>query len=144
MYMLTTRYMDMIEICNMPCGKGRRSWGCMTVILNSNLMIPDFPHDIKMRLANRAENLQSQDAIKKNGANLIFIIWGKSGIIKSEFKTILVASQWISTCRTYTAPHAPSVPPALFAPTRVPWDSTNNQLHDARCYLLTMKFKDFL
>ena len=39
--------------------------------------------------ANRAETLQSQDATRSsNGANLIFIIWGKSGIIKIEFKTI--------------------------------------------------------
>ena len=42
------------------------------IVLNSNLMIPDFPHIIEVRLAaliaetaNRAETLQSQDATKK-------------------------------------------------------------------------------
>ena len=42
--------------------------------------------------ANRAETLQSQDAtFFFNQANLIFILRGKSGIIKFEFKTISVS-----------------------------------------------------
>ena len=43
--------------------------------------------------ANRAETLQRQDATKKNlnGANLIFTLLGKSGIIKFEFSTTYVS-----------------------------------------------------
>ena len=55
-------------------------------------MIPDFPHNIRISLAetaNRAETEQRQDATKYffNLANLILILQGKSGIIKFEFKT---------------------------------------------------------
>ena len=52
-------------------------------------MIPDIPHNIT-ETANRVETLQSQDTTKKffDGANLIFILRGNSGIIKFEFKTI--------------------------------------------------------
>ena len=43
----------------------------------------------KVEQANRAENLQSQEATKKNfnSANLILMSIGKSGIIKFEFQT---------------------------------------------------------
>jgi hypothetical protein len=58
-------------------------------------MIPDFPHNIRIRLvrlkktANRAETEQCHDATKNisNQANLILILQGKSGIIKFEFQT---------------------------------------------------------
>ena len=82
-------------------------------------MIPDFPYNIRLRLArlkffllhpdiakslpcwlsqfnfsclaetaNREETEQCQDPTKKiNQANLNFIIRGKSGVIKFEFKT---------------------------------------------------------
>ena len=78
-------------------------------------MIPDFPIDIRIRLAelkkkccfltllifcpvgllsfaetaNRAENKQSQEATNFffNSANLILMSIGKSGIIKFEFQT---------------------------------------------------------
>ena len=58
-------------------------------------MIPDFPHNIRIRLAQlkkidayKAETEQRQDAtIFFNSANLILILGGKSGIIKFEFKT---------------------------------------------------------
>ena len=54
------------------------------VVLNSNLMISsDFPQNIEIRLALSRKNF--------NGANLIFIICGKPGIVKFEFKTILVS-----------------------------------------------------
>ena len=79
-------------------------------------MIPDFPQIIKIRLApskfyfvaswcckvsavsaklrqptgQRLSNVRTQQK-KINLANLILILWGKSGIIKFEFKTILVS-----------------------------------------------------
>ena len=55
-------------------------------------MIPDFPIDMRIRLAelkNKGRKLAKSGSNKKkfNSANLILMLIGKSGIIKFEFQT---------------------------------------------------------
>ena len=99
-------------------------------------MIPDFPHNIRIRLAWLKDFLlcpdiamslpfwlsqfrkaklrqptgQCQEATKKdfNWANLLLILWGKSGIIKFEFKPTKVSpcSSQCIPCQLYWYLHA--------------------------------------
>ena len=117
---LSTNSVHQFRILMLSCWTGKLQWSILKktlpttctweyvhedenyetkIVLNSNLIIPDFPHSMKIRLAplkmrqptgHRLYNVRMQ-GLFFNGANLISILWGKSGFIKFEFKHTLVS-----------------------------------------------------